>query len=188
MSLKALQRRAREAQHWLGQRALPLWAEVGFLRDGGVVSALDLNHRPPEDAQHGDQGAQKAIIQFFALAPTVGFDIELAKALGEQAARAIETVPTADFALPPARSLKSACDDLRLRLVTLSSAVGEDAVLTSRAASRAFDTLMDEFLTPEGGWIIGYTEAGLLAGSSIPASMAGPISAALEPLLPLAEA
>ncbi|MEL6567922.1 MAG: hypothetical protein AAFQ22_05850 [Pseudomonadota bacterium] len=188
MSIKALQRRAREAQHWLGQCALPLWAEVGFLRDGGVLAALELNHRPGDDPKSGDVAAQRAIAQMFALAPAVGFDAEVAKALRARADAAAETAMEADLPSSPTRSLQSVCDELRLRLITLTTAAGEDAILTSRAASRTFDLLMDDFLTPEGGWIVGYDENGLPAGSTIPAALAEPIAAALEPLLPLAEA
>jgi hypothetical protein len=190
MSLKALQRRAREARYWLGQRALPLWADVGFVREGGVVAALQLNHRPAEDAVPGDRAAQEAMTDLLALAPLVGFDPERAEALQQRALKAADEMAqaTAPSAGLPARSLKAACDELRRRLFSLASAEGEDAILARMAASRAFDTLMDDFLTPEGGWIAGYDEAGLPAATDMPAWLAGPVSAALGPLLPFGEA
>lgn len=188
MSIKALQRRAREAQQWLGQRALPLWSEVGMLREGGVVACLQLNHRPGDETTMGDRQAQEAMARLFALAPAVGFDREAAETLVAKLSAAAETAPGPEGDLAAVRSLKSVCDDLRLRLITLVTAQGEDAILTSRAACRAFDTLMDDFLTPEGGWIAGYDENGLLTHSVIPSALAGVIAAALEPLLPLAKA
>jgi len=189
VSIKALQRRAREARYWLGQRALPLWADVGFLRDGGALAALEMNHRPGEAPMLGDADDQVAIADLFALAERVGFDAERASLLRSQAldAAAKQEKSVGPNAGDPARSLRSACDDLRLRLMSFASAEGEDAILARLAASRAFDTLMDDFLTPEGGWIVGYDAQGLPVARDIPAKLAAPIAAALSPLLPLGE-
>ena len=157
-------------------------------RDGGVIAGLQLNHRPGDDSLEGDRAAQKAMARLFALAPAVGFDRETAETVLARLRAAAQTAPEPKGDLVAARSLKSVCDDLRLRLITLATAQGEDAILTSRAACRAFDTLMDDFLTPEGGWIAGYDAKGFLAHSVIPSALAAPIAAAFEPLLPLAQA
>ena len=104
MSLKALQRRAREARHWLGERALPLWSEAGALRgDGGFASALELNHRPLPEPEAAAPSGQLALVSLFRLAPHVGFSAEIAAArieaaleiAGADAAPPIPTVPGA---------------------------------------------------------------------------------------------
>ena len=191
MSLKALQRRAREARHWLGERALPLWSEAGALRgDGGFASALELNHRPLPEPEAAAPSGQLALVSLFRLAPHVGFSAEIAAArieaaleiAGADAAPPIPTVPGA------ARSLVTLCDRLRTRLASFSGAAGEDAILGAKAASRTCDQLMDDFLTPEGGWIMGYDAAGLPVVNDIPAIGAAPVAAALGPLVALLEA
>ena len=191
MSLKALQRRAREARHWLGARALPLWSEAGSLRgEGGFVSALELNHRPASDVGLADAAGQHALIALFRLAPEVGYDAEIAAARIEAA---LETAGDVAPVMPPpptdtTRRLERVCDQLRTRVISFASGQGEDAILGAKAASRTFDRLMDEFLTPEGGWIMGYDAAGLLTVQDIPAIGAAPVAAALGPLVALLEA
>lgn len=191
MSLKALQRRAREARHWLGERALPLWSEAGLLRgEDGFASALELNHRPLPEPEAAAPSGQLALVSLFRLAPQVGFDTDKATACieaaleiaGEDAVLSIPTVPGA------ARSLVTLCDRLRTRTLSFASAQGEDAILGAKAASRTFDQLMDDFLTPEGGWIMGYDAAGLPIMNDIPAIGAAPVAAALGPLVALLEA
>ncbi|MEM1149632.1 MAG: hypothetical protein AAGI03_03630 [Pseudomonadota bacterium] len=188
MSIKALQRRAREAHQWLGQRALPLWADVGMLREGGVVSALQLNHRPNEAPEPGTPQAQVAMANLFALAPAVGFDRAISEDVLAKLKAAENTALEQDVRFAAAHSLEAICDDLRLSLISLTTADNTAANGVSEAACRAFDTLMDDFLTPEGGWFVGYGEDGLLSHPDIPAALAGAVAAPMALLLPLAQA
>lgn len=191
MSIKALQRRAREARHWLGERALPLWSEVGCLRgEDGFLRALALNHRPPAEPEAGDVVSQQALIALFRLAPWTGFPVDTATACIESAliVAGKEVPPQTGLDAPASRSLPVLCDQLRTRLASFAGGAGEDAILGAKAACRSFDQLMDEFLTPEGGWIMGYDEAGLPVVQDIPALGAGPVATALGPLVALLEA
>lgn len=192
MSLKALQRRAREARTWLGGPCLTLWSREGLAPGGeSFVEALQLNHRAGDEVAPGSAAAQSAMRNLFALAPRVGFDSERAGELVALASAQLETLgaePVARKSRPGARTMAACCEDLRTRLLSFASAQGEDVILTSRAACRSFDTLMDDFLTPEGGWVAAYTAEGLPAVIDMPAREAGPLAGAMSPLLALIEA
>lgn len=192
MSLKALQRRAREARTWLGGPCMTLWSREGLAPGGDAfLEALQLNHRAGEEAKEGSASAQSAMRDLFALAPRVGFDSERASELVALATARLEALGTEAAprkARPGARTMAACCEDLRTRLLSFASAQGEDVILTSRAACRSFDTLMDDFLTPEGGWVAAYTAEGLPAVIDMPAREAGPLTGAMSPLLALIEA
>lgn len=67
-SLKALQRRAREARHWLMDACFPLWAETGVSRSGVFIDALHLNHRAPDDTASASVVTQARQTSLFAIA------------------------------------------------------------------------------------------------------------------------
>lgn len=192
MSLKAMQRRAREARTWLGGPCLTLWSREGLAPGGDAfVEALELNHRIGETVAAGGPAAQKAMKSLFELAPRVGFDTERAGELIELADARLAELGEANAAgrtRPGARTMAACCEDLRTRILSFASAEGEDVILTSRAACRSFDTLMDDFLTPEGGWIAAWTAEGHPAVIDMPAREAGPLASALSPLIALIEA
>lgn len=189
MSIKALKRRAREARAWLGEQCLPLWAEAGVARTGGFLPALAMSHRPPEEA--GDAGGpatQEAMMALFALAPRVGFDAEQADQLCAAARAAIDAGEGSDPPEPDgARTLASACASLLAALETAGDRARAEETDALAAACDGFDTLMDDFLTYEGGWIAGYDAGGLPLASDMPARLARHIAAALGPLVELAE-
>lgn len=189
MSIKALRRRAREAHHWLGERCLPLWAEAGLAHGGGFVAALGMNHRTLADGEEvGGAASQDAMIALFSLAPRVGFDGDRADWLIETAQTARETAPAEDTVDPTGhRTLASDCQAFAH---ALSGALSADAVIGAdelRTICDSFDTLMDDLLTLEGGWIAGYDAAGLPLADQIHTSLARHVVDALGPLLELAE-
>ncbi|MCI4645539.1 MAG: hypothetical protein MRY64_12230 [Hyphomonadaceae bacterium] len=164
---------------------------MGFLHgEGGFIQALEMNHRPSPEPEPGDAAGQQALISLFELAPRVGFDVETAQTRITEARAAMEKMDQDSpvHSLPAGRSLAVVCDEMRTRLASYTGAGVEDAILGAKAASRSFDQLMDEFLTPEGGWIMGYDKMGLPVAQEIPAIGAGPIAAALRPLVLLLEA
>jgi mannose/cellobiose epimerase-like protein (N-acyl-D-glucosamine 2-epimerase family) len=75
MSIKALQRRAREARTWLKTACFPLWAETGLSRGGWFPDALLLNHRPP-DMVDASISTQARAGQVFAQAAALGWEPE----------------------------------------------------------------------------------------------------------------
>ncbi|MEO0465506.1 MAG: hypothetical protein AAF216_03100 [Pseudomonadota bacterium] len=187
MSIKALTRRARETRYWLGQACLPLWADVGVVRAKGFVSALEMNHRPDDDGPLADDLGHAGMAALFELAPRVGFDPDFGAELAELATAALQgrTPPTLTSEPGPsgARSLAGQCANLRALLLdaTRSSSATSDAVA-------AFDVLMDEYLTPEGGWIAGYDTDGQPSRSDMPAFLGRDVARALGPMLALVEA
>ena len=189
MSIKALRRRAREAHHWLGERCLPLWAEAGLAQGGGFVSALGMNHRALVDGEAaGGAASQDAMIALFSLAPRVGFDadraswlIETAQSVRIDAGAEVDPDPTGH------RTLASDCEAFAKALTTVLSAGAAADVAQLHAVRDSFDTLMDDLLTLEGGWIAGYDAAGLPLTDHIHTPLARHVVDALGPLLELAE-
>lgn len=187
MSIKALNRRAREARQWLGQSCLPLWAEAGLVRGQGFVAALDMNHRAPDDADLADALGHAAMADLFDLAPRVGFDIERGAEIALLARRKLTgeapPEPTSGRSTAGQKSMAGQCAIFRAHLI----AIDRDPAALGDAIS-AFDTLMDDFLTPEGGWIATYGADGQPDHSGIPAYLARDLARAMSPLLSLIEA
>lgn len=185
MSIKAVKRRAREARYWLGQCCLPLWADAGLVRGEGFVAALDMNHRAPDDPVLADALGQAAMADLFKLGPRVGFAPDRSAELFDLANRHTVGTPPAPPMKPAAgeKSLSGQCADLRARLL----AFADDDSATAEVIA-GFDALMDEFLTPEGGWIAGYTANGQPSRKDIPAYLGRDLVRALAPLIAIIEA
>lgn len=169
---------------------LPLWADAGVARSGGFLGRLQLNHRPFEEDGPGSAADQAALIELFRLAGAAGFDTERAERLIEDARAQIgdaadTPAPDADVFPGDARTLRSQCRVLSAALIELD-ADGE-AEVSSAAACAAFDDLMDDFLTFEGGWIVGYDADGLPLSAEMPAQYARDIARVFAPLIALAE-
>lgn len=185
MSIKAVKRRAREARYWLGQCCLPLWADAGLIRGEGFVAALDMNHRAPDAHVLADALGQAAMADLFKLGPRVGFATDRSAELFDLANRHTVGTPPAPPLKPAAgeKSLSGQCAELRIALF----AFAENETAAPEVAS-AFDVLMDEYLTPEGGWIAGYTADGQPSRLDMPAYLGRDLVRALAPLIAIIEA
>ena len=189
MSIKALRRRAREARHWLGDRCLPLWADAGLAQGGGFVPALGMNHRALSDGEEvGGAASQEAMIALFSLAPRVGFDARRAEWLIETA-QSVRVETAAEEASDPTghRTLAGDCQAFTDAMAAIHSGGADAEHAQLLAICDSFDTLMDDLLTLEGGWIAGYDAAGLPLTDQIHTPLARHVVAALGPLLELAE-
>ena len=148
-----------------------------------------MNHRALSDGEEvGGAGSQDAMIALFSLAPRVGFDADRAAWLIETAQSVRVDAPAEEDADPTGhRTLARDCETFAdaLTAVVSAGAAAEHAQL--RAVCDSFDTLMDDLLTLEGGWIAGYDAAGLPLTDQIHTPLARHVVAALGPLLELAE-
>ncbi len=82
-SFKALQRRAREARHWLMDGCFPLWAEAGVHRSGVFIDALQLNHRASDWIETALVSTQARQTGLFAIAHGYGWQVDRALELCE---------------------------------------------------------------------------------------------------------
>jgi len=187
LSIKALKRRARDVRSWLGQCCLPLWAEAGLVRGQGFVARLEDNHRAVEEPVLADALGHAAMADLFSLSARVGFDTERGADLVTLAKRQLTGSPPPEPGAARAhagqRTMAGQCALLRAHLMALAGndAAAADAVL-------AFDTLMDDFLTPQGGWIAGFADDGRADPPGIPTYLGRDLARAAAPLLDLIEA
>ncbi|MEL7130137.1 MAG: AGE family epimerase/isomerase, partial [Pseudomonadota bacterium] len=97
--------------------------------------------------------------------------------------RAIQATDRAGLPADASRRTWPQTEALKAHL--LMFARGDEAA--GRLATLSFDTLMDEYLTPEGGWIDHYSADGQVLAKSMPASTLYHILAALNYLIDMVD-